>query len=503
MAPGVPPGPQALPTERLTDLGQKFANWFVDAPLYKTQILAPGSRINSFQLKNFRQAVEPDSPPMEMVPSKAIGYLPLAVDLLGHQDWQLSTRPFTTDAPAQLNLASDQPQTLTYQTEVPGQIRLSKAITFMPDSYVMDMELRLDNLSAQPLTDQIGISFYFQPYTGAGEESSYNLSRLSHYEKGTLTNIESKELQKKELTLKAPVDWVGFEDNYFIQAIMPLEESGYQIVPRLLDETSHLMQVVYLTDPFLLPDGQSKSIKVRLYFGSKELNQLDKAGHHLVDAVDYGWFTFLAKPLLHVLNWVYNYVHNYGVAIILLTIFIKLIFWPLTQKSYESMKKMKKIQPKIAQLREKYKDNREKLNQELMALYRTYKVNPMGGCLPMVLQIPVFFALYRMLNGAVELRHEPFMWWINDLTAPDRLHIGIPIPYLGGLPILTLLMGVSMFVQQKMTPTAGDPRQEQIMLLMPVVFTVFFVNFPSGLVLYWLVNNILSIVQQYWINRRP
>jgi YidC/Oxa1 family membrane protein insertase len=137
-----------------------------------------------------------------------------------------------------------------------------------------------------------------------------------------------------------------------------------------------------------------------------------------------------------------------------------------------------------------------------MQVYRTYKVNPLGGCLPMVLQIPVFFALYRMLNAAVDLRHKPFVFWINDLTAPDRLHIGVPIPYLGGIPVLTLLMGVSMFLQQKMTPTTGDPRQEKMMMLMPVIFTVFFINFPSGLVLYWLVNNVLSIIQQYWINRR-
>jgi YidC/Oxa1 family membrane protein insertase len=166
------------------------------------------------------------------------------------------------------------------------------------------------------------------------------------------------------------------------------------------------------------------------------------------------------------------------------------------------MQMMKKIQPKMAQIREKYKDDREKLNQELMMLYRTYKINPLGGCLPLVLQIPVFFALYRMLYGAIELRHQPFCLWINDLTAPDRLPVGFQIPYLGGLPVLTLLMGASMFVQQKMTPASGDPRQEKIMLMLPVVFTVFFINFPSGLVLYWLVNNILSIVQQYWINRQ-
>jgi YidC/Oxa1 family membrane protein insertase len=231
------------------------------------------------------------------------------------------------------------------------------------------------------------------------------------------------------------------------------------------------------------------------------MDHLKLADHNLERALDFGWFTFLAKPLLVFLKWLYNYFHNYGIAIIILTVIIKILFWPLTHKSYKSMQVMKKIQPKMAQIREKYKDDREKLNQELMMLYRTYKVNPLGGCLPMVLQIPVFFALYRMLYGAIELRHQPFWLWINDLTAPDRLNVGFDIPYLGGLPVLTLLMGASMFIQQKMTPTSGDPRQEKMMLMMPVIFTVFFINFPSGLVLYWLVNNVLSIVQQYWINR--
>jgi YidC/Oxa1 family membrane protein insertase len=259
--------------------------------------------------------------------------------------------------------------------------------------------------------------------------------------------------------------------------------------------------LVYLSEPFQLETNQENTLRFRLYMGPKELDQLAKAEHNLVKAVDYGWFTVIAKPLLHVLNWFYRFTHNYGIAIILLTVIIKVLFWPLTQKSFQSMQAMKKLQPKIAQLREKYGDDKEKLNQELMQLYRTYKVNPVGGCLPMVLQIPVFFALYRMLNGAVELRHMPFMLWIHDLTAPDRLDIGFSIPYLGGLPVLTILMGATMFIQQKMTPSAGDPRQEQIMLLMPVVFTVMFVNFPAGLVLYWLVNNVLSIVQQYFINR--
>jgi len=503
-SPALPPtvAPDALPQERSLRLDQHFEKWTLDAPLYTTQILAPGARVNSYLLKGFRQTVEADSPLVEMVPSQRSGYLPLSVDLLHHKAWLLSTTPCISQAPQELLLSPKAPpRTMSLSCEIPGQVRLTKVFTFRPESYAVDLEIQLNNLSQDQLVDQLGVSLFFQPLSEAKDETSYNKSQLAASEKGSLKSFDLSELSKKETVLKSPLDWVGYGNNYFLQALVPLEEGGYEVIPRVLDAGKGLLQVVYLTEPFQIEGGQEKTFKLRLYTGPKELDYLQEAEHNLVDAVDYGWFSFLAKPALYVLKWLYSYTHNYGVAIILVTILIKIVFWPLTQKSIKSMQAMKKIQPKIAQVREKYKDDREKLNQELMGLYKTYKVNPMGGCLPMVLQIPVFIAFYRMLNTAVELRHEPFMLWINDLTAPDRLNIGIPIPYLGGIPVLTILMGISMFVQQKMTPSTGDPRQEQIMLLMPVVFTVFFINFPAGLVLYWLVNNILSIVQQYWINR--
>jgi YidC/Oxa1 family membrane protein insertase len=494
--------PSVIPQERSLRLDQHFDKWSVDAPLFQSQVLAPGARMNSFLLKGFRQDVAPDSPPVEMISSQGSGYLPLAVDLLHHKAWQLSTTPFVSQAPPESLLAPGNPvKTLSFFYELPGQVKLTKIFSFIAESYTVDLEIQIANLAQEPLADQLGVSFFFQPLSDAKDESSYNKSQLTALEKGSLTTFDLNDLTKKEPILKPPLDWVGYGNNFFLQALVPIEERGYEVIPRVLDAAKGLLQVVYLSEPFQLDGGQEKTFKLRLYLGPKELDYLKEAGHNLVDAVDYGWFSFLAKPALYVLKWVYKYVHNYGVAIILLTIFIKVLFWPLTQKSFKSMQAMKKIQPKIAQVREKYKDDREKLNQELMGLYKTYKVNPMGGCLPMVLQIPVFIALYRMLNTAVELRHEPFMLWINDLTAPDRLQIGINIPYLGGIPVLTILMGISMFAQQKMTPSSGDPRQEQIMLLMPLIFTVFFINFPAGLVLYWLVNNILSIVQQYWINR--
>jgi len=217
-------------------------------------------------------------------------------------------------------------------------------------------------------------------------------------------------------------------------------------------------------------------------------------------------FDFIAKPCVWLMNLFYSVIPNYGVAIIILTIMVKLILWPLGTKSYKSMSEMKKLQPLMKEIREKYKNDKKRMNEEVMGLYRTYKINPLGGCLPMIVQLPVFFALYRMLYEAIELRHAPFFLWIDDLSAPDRLfRFGFSIPFMEppyGIPVLTLIMGATMLLQQKMSPPMGDATQAKMMMFMPIVFTVIFINFSSGLVLYWLINNILSIAQQYYTQKR-
>jgi len=233
---------------------------------------------------------------------------------------------------------------------------------------------------------------------------------------------------------------------------------------------------------------------------------LKEVGYDLDEAVNFGLFDFIAKPCVWLMNQIYQVIPNYGIAIIILTLLSKIILWPLGNKSYKSMSDMKKLQPLMAEIREKYKSDKKKQQQEIMSLYRTYKINPVGGCLPMIAQIPVFFALYRMLYEAIELRHAPFFGWITDLSAPDRLfRFGFTVPFMQppyGIPVLTLVMGATMLIQQKMSPPPGDPGQAKMMMLMPVVFTVIFINFSSGLVLYWLVNNLLSIGQQYYVTKK-
>ncbi|MGQ9484106.1 MAG: membrane protein insertase YidC [Desulfosoma sp.] len=490
-----------VPQQHAAAVAPTSKTWVVDTPLYTARIAAAGGRIESLTLKKHRQHVDPASPLMDLIPSKGSGYYPLAVDLLQHGQWPLATMAYEADAPEEIRLSpGDGEKALILSAEIPGAVRVRKVMHFSEDTYTVKVEVSLTNLSETPLTDQLGLSSYAMPFDEM--QSSYNQFKVTVLKNGRLEHFNQKDLKKETPVLKPPLRWAGFENNYFLQALIPGAEQHFQVATRLLDPASGLIQLVYLTDPFTVAPGAAVTVSNTYYWGPKELEALKRGDPRLERALDFGWFSILAKPLLVFLRWLNHYTHNYGVAIIILTVIIKILFWPLTHKSFKSMQVMKKIQPKMAQIREKYKDDREKLNQELMMLYRTYKVNPLGGCLPMVLQIPVFFALYRMLYGAIELRHQPFWLWINDLTAPDRLSVGFELPYIGGLPVLTLLMGASMFIQQKMTPSAGDPRQEKLMLMMPVIFTVFFINFPSGLVLYWFVNNVLSIVQQYWINRQ-
>jgi YidC/Oxa1 family membrane protein insertase len=237
--------------------------------------------------------------------------------------------------------------------------------------------------------------------------------------------------------------------------------------------------------------GETAEYAYTMFAGPKVFSKLRGYGVGLEAAIEFGVFKFMAKPFLAVLNQFQGYLKNYGLAIILFTFIIKVIFYPLTKHSLTSMKEMQKVAPQLKAIKERFKGDKERLNKETMGLYKKYKINPLSGCLPMVMQIPVFIALYEVLYVAIELRHAPLFFWITDLSAKD--------PYY----ITPLLMGGSMFLQQKMSPSSPDPTQAKMMMLMPVVFTFMFLSFPSGLVLYWLVNNILSVAQQYKINKTP
>jgi YidC/Oxa1 family membrane protein insertase len=295
--------------------------------------------------------------------------------------------------------------------------------------------------------------------------------------------------------LEGNITWLAFSGRYFVAALVPQadEQNPLRVWEKRSEQTVEA-QILFPPNAF--------TAHADLYVGPKDIDKLEAADHSLRRVVDLGWFTFVALPMLQGLRLLHRFTGNYGVAIILLTVLIKLLFYPLTRKSFESMRAMQKLQPEMAKIRERLQDKPEEMNREIMELYKRHKVNPLGGCLPMVLQLPVFIGLYSALQNAIELRHAPFIGWITDLSAPDRLGT-IQLPFVDhpGIPVLTITMGISMFVQQWMTPSAADPAQQRVMMIMPLMFTFMFINFPAGLTVYWLVNNLLTIAQQYAISR--
>lgn len=381
----------------------------------------------------------------------------------------------------------------------PNNIVVEKVFTFSASTYLIGFDLYIKNGSKIPFKDSFGISLqgWIDP---KGSKFSFEGPTIMINDK--LEEIKPKKIKDKD-TYAGIIDWLGFTDRYFMSCIVP--EKAFDATIKL-SYSKPLVTTKYVQAINTINPGQQIKYSFKCFMGPKSLNLLKTYDNNLKKAVNFGWFDFLAKPCLIIMNLIYKFIPNYGVAIIILTILIKLIFWPLGTKSYKSMNDMKRIQPLMMELREKYKHDKQKMNKEVMGLYKTYKVNPMGGCLPIIVQMPIFFALYRMLYQAIELRHTPFIGWINDLSAPDRLfHFNFAIPFMQapyGVPVLTIIMGATMFLQQKMSPSTGDPTQAKMMMLMPLFMTFIFINFPAGLVLYWLVNNILSIGQQYYIQKK-
>ncbi|OGW16503.1 MAG: hypothetical protein A3G93_09020 [Nitrospinae bacterium RIFCSPLOWO2_12_FULL_45_22] len=371
---------------------------------------------------------------------------------------------------------------ITFKYTDPEGTKYSKSYIFNHDNYLIKVRLSIENLSEKQRKKT------YQVLWGAGlGEVEVNKSSYTH--QGPVVYLDKKLIRDQMENVSTPIrhygqiSWVALESKYFVIALISPENLSTAVI----DKSRGQGLEVGLEYP--IEDSRIEK-EFRIYAGPKETQSLNHAHSDLEKIIDFGWFSFLAIPLLQLLNYTYRFTHNYGFSIILLTILIKIVFYPLSHKSYKSMQKMQELQPKIKLIQERYKKDREKLNQEMMALYKQHKANPLGGCLPMLLQIPVFFALYRVLLDAIELRQAPFIWWIKDLSEKD--------PYY----FWPIFMGLTMFIQQKMTPPMGDPRQNRMMLMMPVIFTIMFLNFPVGLVIYWLVNNLLSIMQQYYITKK-
>lgn len=469
----------------------------VDTDLYSAVITEQGGAIKSFILKNYKEALAKDSPGMQLVKTTAKEGVPLTFSWGG-----VASANTFYQAETDTVQFSGEPSaaTLVMKGSSPSGLSLERSYRFSKDSYLLELVFRVKNNSAGTLQGSPQLYQVNLPYEAEVNGSMTQLfTGPAVFMDGQRLEFKAKELTGDPKTVQGNMDWAAYDSTYFMSAILPGNPGGTSVS---MQQTDKLVSMVVAGPLDVLQPGEEKVYSYHAYLGPKKLSLLQETGYNLDKAVNFGWFDVMAKPTLWLLNFFHAYVKNYGVAIILVTIVFKLAFWPIAQKGLKSMKNMQKLQPKMVKLKEKYKDDPATLNKEVMNLYRTYKVNPLGGCLPMLLQIPVFFALYKVLLMCIELRHAPFMLWISDLSTPDRLMIGVDIPYLGGIPVLTLLMGASMFLQQKMTPTTADPTQAKIMMFLPVMFTFMFLNFASGLVLYWFVNNLLAILQQYLINRQ-
>lgn len=464
---------------------------------YEARINERGAAITSFRLKDYQDRVGADGNMLELVPSVVAE----GTTRLHFEDSRLSgvhKALFSAgNQPGNLIVDSEK-QSLVLTWKGDQGVGIIKTYTFHPGKYLIDLDIAIINNTAGTLVEQPAIEL-----VGARpQKTSYTFEGPSAYLNNELEQIKIKSIEEKD-KYEGRIEWIALQDRYFLTGLLTDPENEAHL---MLGATKKALMNKYVHPPIKIEAGQQVVVKHQLFMGPKQMDLLNAVGKGLGNLIDFGWFDFLARPCLHFMNLIYGVIPNYGLAIIILTIIIKILLWPLGTKSYKSMNEMKRIQPLMAEIREKYKNDKTKQNQEVMNLYRTYKVNPMGGCLPMVLQIPVFFALYRMLYEAIELRHAPFIGWINDLSAPDRLfNFGFTVPLMEppyGIPVLTLIMGATMFLQQKMSPPMGDPAQAKMMMLMPVVFTFIFINFSSGLVLYWLVNNVLSIAQQYYIQKK-
>lgn len=407
-------------------------------------------------------------------------------------DKTVKGRPLYQSAQTNYQMTGDQILNvdLTYSKD---SVNYTKRYTFEPNNYTIKVSHLIDNESSKVWKGQMFGQLKrdnspdktakqgFMPlptYLGAAYSTKPN----------TFEKLKFKDFSEEPLNTINQGGWVALVQHYFVNAWVPRSDQENVLSSRVVNQGKHYV-ITYKSPSQEIAPNQTGEFSGSLYVGPKDQHQLETLSPGLERTVDYGWLWFLAKPLFRVLEILYGFVNNWGIAIILLTVLIRLLLYPLAAKGYRSMANMRKFAPKLQQIREKYKSEPQKLSKEMMELYRKEGINPVGGCLPMLLQMPVFLALYWVLLESVELRQASFLW-MQDLSLLDPLYL------------LPILMGASMFVQMQLNPRVSqDPMQEKVMKYLPLIFTVFFLWFPAGLVLYWLTNNLLSMAQQWWINK--
>ncbi|PIX21240.1 MAG: hypothetical protein COZ69_15855 [Deltaproteobacteria bacterium CG_4_8_14_3_um_filter_45_9] len=438
--------------------------------------------------------------PLDLVNTSGEKGLPLGLTLsLSGENWEVDKDQLRL-------LESSEKGEITFSKSLDNGLKVLKRFKFTADRYTINLEVEIQNNSSKEIMNQLGLEWIGEIELAklAKEENKdfglkYSFFRNQKVEKkefgGSSTSgcvpgcgTQKKTVEPFETTEKGDIKWFSFEGEYFVALLIP--PPSKEITLSVKGTEKNLLKADLNPSPISIPPKEKINVSYQIYLGPKDEDLLKTLGVGAEKLVNFGFFTIVAKPLLWFLRLTNNVTKNYGIDIIILSILIKIVFLPLTQISFKSMKEMQKVQPEMNRLKEQHKNDKAKLQQEIMLLYKRRKINPMSGCLPMLIQIPVFIALYNALQYTIEMRHAPFFLWIKDLAAKDPIYI------------TPLIMGATMVIQQKMTPTAADPTQAKMFLLMPVMFTFLFLNFPSGLVIYWLINNVLSIAHQYYLNKK-
>jgi len=461
----------------------------VDTSLYEAWLTGYGGRLESFKLKKFKQNSEPNSPYYQMVrPSER---LPMGV-LISSAGKTTDDGGviYTTEAPSAVEATASHPATVTFTGKTSDGLLIQKTFTFTESSYVFSLAAEAKSGGGNE-PDGIGLTMS-QPLTALSGYRDY--PTLQSDVNGKAVSIGERQLQKGPQQLSGNITYAGFGDRYFLSAFLPINPlQGTLAMDYVGNEANANLVFPAVT-----------TVSSQVYFGPKQLQTLEAVNPALSKALDLGFWGVIAIPFLRLLKFFYQIAPNYGVAIILLTVLVRLLTLPMSIKGQRSMMKMQRLQPQVERIRERYKNEQEKLHHEMMELYKRNHVNPLGGCLPMAIQFPVFIGLYEALLNAVELRNAPFIGWIRDLAAPDCLPIpGVTVPFtdLHGIPVLVILMALTAFVQQWISPRNPDPSQQKMMMYMPVVFSVIFIELPAGLSLYYFFSNLLGVVQQFILNR--
>ena len=463
--------------------GQRIS---VTTDLYKADIETTGGDLRRLELLKHR-ASESESANFVLLDDAAKPMVYVAQTGLIGSDLPSHNAVFTTTA-SNYQMQEGQDSLEVRLSWANNGVTVDKVYTFHRNNYAIDVSYEIKNETAASITPVVYYQIVHDSESNQGSKLMPTFTGGSYYTEATkFKKLSFSDMQKNPLNITSNDGWVGLLQHYFVSAWIPKEGLARKFYSEKLSD--NVYRIGSKSTLSAIAPGASLTVPARLFSGPQTKHDLSSTAPGLEYTVDYGWLTMVASPLFWLLSKIQSVVQNWGVAIILLTILIKAAFFKLSATSYRSMAQMRELAPRLQSMKEKFGDDRQKMQMAMMDLYKKEKINPMGGCLPILVQIPVFIALYWVLLGSVELRHAPFFGWIKDLSAVDPFYI------------LPILMGASMIIQTKLNPKPTDPMQAKIMTWMPVVFSVFFFFFPAGLVLYWLVNNVLSIAQQWYINK--